>query len=262
MKRDRDLTKAHLVAELRYFVKEGGSFFWDPIYERSGYQEHTGERLLAGALAEHIGRNAPEPTGGINWNVDLHKHMADAFVDFRTLPEWEPLRKAYTSEVGYDIPDMVACHIGGLHRILVVMKLCHLMTVLTREVWLKEHLASYFGAQQACIDQAWHRFVRTGYRQLMPVSTASSDRGFSGKFGTTTLMTYEMAGRTMFTFQRGRGGDRRTVSFVADSSDMGGQRSGGNVSAEPYDECVSMIDEVTDRWDLAEMKVDKIGLGF
>jgi hypothetical protein len=134
--------------------------------------------------------------------------------------------------------------------------------VLSGELWLQDKLEAHFHAQQHCIDQAWERFVRVGYRELMPRIKEESHRGNKGEFGSTTLMTYCMAGRCMFTFLRGEDGGP-TMTYVADDSDMWGVRSGSNATATPYAECVSMINEVTDNWDMKKMKKDaKIGMGF
>lgn len=253
--------KKNFIAALRRFTEVGGSQLYDPVYKRTGYSEYRGERTLAKGIAAYL--DDPKiPGDTINWHRDLCEHLVDAFVEFRIHKKWESLRGAYLLEANEEIPDLVEVHIGGLHRLLMVNQLARLCTVLSGELWLQDKLEAHFHAQQHCIDQAWERFVRVGYRELMPRIKEESHRGNKGEFGSTTLMTYCMAGRCMFTFLRGEDGGP-TMTYVADDSDMWGVRSGSNATATPYAECVSMINEVTDNWDMKKMKKDaKIGMGF
>jgi len=249
--------KDTFVAALRRFAEVGGDELWDPIYERKGYRTCRGEQTLAHGIAKYLDDlSIPGDTLGINWYHDLHSHLVDAFVEFRTHEKWEALRKAYKIKTeGSEIPDLVEVHIGGLHRLHVIHQIAYLVTVLSGEVWLRPKLEGYFNAQQHCIDQAWERFVRVGYRQLMPRIKKESHRGNRGQFGETTLLTYAMAGRVMFTFLRGKDGGPM-MTYVADDSDMHGERSGSNATTTPYAECVAMIDEVSDNWDVAKMTQD------
>jgi len=256
--------KKKFIAALWHFAEVGGDELWDPIYQRKGYQAHRGEQLLALGIAKYLDDpSVPGDTLGINWYRDLHAHLVDAFVDFRTAQKWETLRKAYKIKTnGDEIPDLVEVHVGGLHRLLLAHRLAHLCTVLSGELGIQPKLEAYFQAQQHCIDQAWKRFVRVGYRELMPRIKEENHRSHKGVFGSTTLLTYCIAGRCMFTFLRGEDGGP-TMTYVADDSDMSGVRSGPNTTATPYAECVAMINEVSDNWDLEKMqRADKIGIGL
>jgi len=256
------------ITALRSFAEVGGDELLDPIYNRKGYQAHRGEQMLALGIAKYLDDlSVSGDTLGIGWYRDLHSHLVEAFVDFRTSEKWAALRKAYKIKTeGDEIPDLVEVHVGGLHRLLLVDQLARLCAVLSGELWIQPKLEAYFHAQQLCIDQAWKRFVRVGYRQLMPRIKKESHRGNKGKFGSTTLMTYCMAGRCMFTFLRGGSyqvheAEGSTMTYVADDSDMWGVRSGPNTTATPYTECVAMINEVSDNWDLEKMRPDdKIGM--
>ncbi len=257
-------SKRAFIAALRRFAEVGGDELWDPIYDRVGYRPYRGEQTLALGIAKYLDDpGIPGDTGGINWYHDLHSHLVDAFIEFRTHEKWAALRKAYKIKTeGEEIPDLVEVHLGGLHRLLMVNQVARLAAVLSGEKWLQPKLEAYFHAQQHCIDQAWERFVRVGYRQLMPRIKQESHHGNKGTFGATTLMTYAMAGRVMFTFLRGKDGGP-TMTYVADDSDMHGERSGPNATATPYAECVAMIDEVSDHWDMKKMiRDDKVGTGF
>lgn len=184
--------KATFTAALRNFAAEGGTELWDPTYERKGYKHYRGERALALGLARYFDDHAPDYLG-LSWYGYLHKHLVEAFVEFRTHDKWATLRGAYRVETGGDeIPDLVDVHIGGLHRMLMVRAVARLCTVLSGEKWLLDKLEAYFNAQQYCIDHAWQRFVRVGYRQIMPHIKQERHRGNSGRFGATTLMTYDV----------------------------------------------------------------------
>lgn len=256
--------KKDFISALRRFAENGGEGIYDPVYKRPNYEpEYRGERTLALGLAKYLENpEVPGDTPGINWYHDLCSHLVDAFEEFRTHEKWDALRKAYKLKTeGSEIPDLVNVHIEGSHRMLVANQLARLVTVLSGELWLQPKLEGYFNAQQACIDQAWERFVRVGYRQLMPRIKKESHRGNKGEFGKTTLMTYAMAGRVMFTFLRGKDGGP-TMTYVADDSDLYGVRSGNNFTSTPFLTCVEMINEVSDNWDLKAMKKDtKVGMG-
>lgn len=258
--------KQNFIRMLHRFADTGGKGIFDPIYKRPDFEpEYRGDRLLAGALAKYFFDEAiPGDTIGINWYHDLCSHLVDAFEEFRTHDKWQELRTAYRINTDNEIPDLVNIHINGSHRSLAARQVARLVTALAgkEEVWLQPKLEAYFEAQQTCIDQAWERFVRVGYRQLMPRIKAESHRGNKGDFGKTTLMTYAMAGRVMFTFLRGKDGGP-TITYVADDSDMYGVRSGNNFTSTPFMTCVEMIHEVSDGWNMKKMKADtKIGMGF
>jgi hypothetical protein len=260
------------IAALRRFSDNGGDDLYDPVHQRMGYEAYRGERQLAGALAKYLedSKDYDDSAEGIGpmvfemedtWYNDLPKYLVDAFVQFRTGKSWELLRKAYLRETGEEIPDLVDVHVGGLYRLLTTRQVAYLCAVLSGQAQLRSKLEAIFDAQQTCINQAWNRFVRVGYRELMPRIEGERHRGNKGEFGATTLMTYVMAGRCMFTFSRGNGS--ATITYVADASDMRGLRSGPNVTKTPYAECVAMIDEVANNWRLNKMKEDEnIGLGL
>ncbi len=248
--------KEHFISQLRRFAREGGGWMPDG-YGRIGYQESRGERMLAGMIANYLsGPEIPAEDPYGNWYVHLDDHLVDAHVEFQTLPKWEGWRVQYKLETGEDVPDLEHLHVGGLHRLLVCRDLSRLCSLLAGDRggdWLRGRLEERFNAQRTCVDQAWRRFVRTCYRQLMPRIKAESHRGNKGRFGYTTLMTYAMAGRVMFTFTRD---DGEQLTYVADDPDMYGCRSGANATSTPYADCVSMINDVVDHWQMADLAPD------
>ena len=125
--------------------------------------------------------------------------------------------------------------------------------------WVGERLQSYFGAQWSVVSQSWMSFVRTCYREMMLRIKVETHRGNKGKFGGTTLMTWCCAGRCMIQFERPSG----HLTYVADDSDMWGYRAGPNTPSADYRQCVTMIDDVVEHWDLKKLRPDtKVGMGL
>jgi len=256
--------KKDFIAALRHFTLTRGTQTSDG-YGRVGYRPTRGELLLTDALADYLADpHVPNEVMGINWFNDLGYYLVEAFSAFRTEPCWVTLRAAYQAETGYEIPDLINLHEGGLHRWLVVHELVRLMPILSMQgEWLGTRLECLFGAQMQVIDHAWQRFVRVAYRKLIPRIKMEQHRGNKGEFGTTptTLMTYAVAGRVMFTFMRNN--NAASITYVADDSDMYGFRAGPNVPNTPYAECVAMIDDVVDYWDVDKLvKSDTVGIGL
>jgi hypothetical protein len=255
--------KAVFIGCLRLFVKCKGRGLPDE-YGHPDYAPSRGEVLLAGAFADYLSQDSvPNGDQHENWHKDLGRYLVDAYTEFRTADRWDSLRAEHGRQVEgrWDIPDLLDIR-GGVYRALLTHSLCRLMPLLAgeeNEHWLRASLQSYFDGQNTVVHQSWDRFVRVAYRGLMPRIKDETHRGNSGVFGDTELMTYDCAGRVLFGFKRGDSG----VTFIADASDMYGLRSGLQTARAPYQECVAMIDDVTDHWDMARMKrSDSIGIGL
>lgn len=253
-------TKSAIADDLRRFVTTDGRDTPDG-YGRIGLRPSRGMPALLEACAHYIEAcDAPE---------DKYDHAAvlrrlpeiltEAFRNFRIRPQWRALRDAYRAEVGYDIPDLVDCHVGGLHRMLVVRDVARVVALVLGEDWLRESLEAHFDAQMRVIDQAWDRFRHLAYRPLMTRIKAESHRGNAGRFGTTDLLTFACAGRVMLTFARDNGA---TMTYVADDGDSVGYRAGPNAPEPPYNVCVSLIEDVTNHWDIEKLKrSDSVSFG-
>lgn len=239
------MTKYDFINRLRWFAANEGHGLPDE-YGHPDYAASRGEAALSGMFARWLDDpSIPGEQLGLNWICDLGRYLVEAYAEFSTDPRWSDAREAYQRETGYPIPDLIDVHAGGLHRALVAHSVCRLMPLLAEAPWLRGMLESTLGAQMEVIDHAWRRFVRIAYRKLMPRINAERHRGNAGVFGSTTLMTWAIAGRVMFTFERPSG----QMTYVADESDMYGLRSGANVPGAPYAECVAMIEDVIAHWD-------------
>lgn len=244
------MNKQEFISKLRWFAENKGAGLPDE-YGHPDYAPSRGETLLAYLLARYLDDpGIPGESPGINWLVDLPRHLVEAYAEFSTARRWSDARLAYKHQTGHDIPDLVDAHKGGLHRLLVAHSVARLMQLLAGECggWLKSRIESTCEAQNEVIDHAWRQFIRVAYRKIMPRIKKERHRGNTGTFGTTDLLTYVMAGRVMFTFRRG-GDSGPYMTYVADDSDMYGSRSGPNSPGAPYAECVAMIEDVIAHWD-------------
>lgn len=273
--------KTDFVRAVRRFVATEGKDTPDGC-GRIGYRPQRGELTLMAGIADCFEQNTSIIEGDAhdNWLHYLPEWLDETFEEIRTSKKHMSLRERFLWETeragrGESFPSLVDFHIGGLGRLLTVKQLTRLIPILAypeaakteRFTWLNEHLESYVFAQDRAVEQAWHRFVRGPYRKLLPRIKDESHRGNKGTFGKTTLMSYAIAGRVMFTFERpdprgGRRDPRDQVSFVADDGDMFGHRSGGNSTTTPFTTCIEMIHDVVDHWDIDKFAEDgKVGLG-
>jgi hypothetical protein len=308
---DDDITtKTKFIATIRHFLATGElPSSGDPKEDadRREYRASRGELLLVNAIADYFEAHTEitDKDLGINWFVDLHKHLVEAFEEFRTHPKHATLRSLYKGQVGTgdEIPDLLDIR-GRYAHGHVVYDLVKLMPQLAGRMggaWLEADLQGYFNAEATVIDHAWKRFVRKCYRPIAHRIKEERHRGNSGLFGRTTLRSYVLAGRIMFTFSRTStvsdvlakvaelmdtqgvtaenkvaaleallmitpapddGPDVQQVSFVGDDSDMYGFRAGMNYPDVGYAECVAMVDDVVAHWDPAKfVENGNIGLG-
>lgn len=252
------MNKQTFINKLRWFAANEGAGLPDE-YGHPDYAPSRGESMLAGMLARWLDESGvPDGDGTSAWTRDLPEYVVEAYSEFATDPKWELARDAYHKATDHDIPDLIDAYAGGIHRTLVAHSVCRLLPLLADAKWLRPMLESSLNAQMLVIDHVWRRFVRIAYRKLMPRIKSELHRGNVGVFGSTKLLTFDCAGRVMFTFQR----DSGTITYIADASDMYGNRSGPNAPGAPYAECVAMIEDVIAHWDADKLqRSDTIGIG-
>lgn len=245
---------------LREFVANHGSDLTTP-YGHS-YRGFRGDRVICKALAEWFENpEIPDKQIGLNWFKDLPELLQEAFDEFRTLPEWHLERSAYLIDTeGSKFPDLVNIH-DDRNRTLTIMCLVDLMSAIYCKVerlnydqarWLEHEMTHYYNAQWQIIEQSWKRFVKKCYRPFIRRYKDERHSANSGTFGSTRLLTLSSAGRVMFTFARGD----EDMTYVADDSDLYGNRAGPNYVSIPYTKCVEMIDDVVNNWDLDKLVRD------
>lgn len=243
------MNKADFIAALRNFAETKGQGIPDE-YGHADYSPSRGEVTLARMLADWLTLNSAPHADYSAWIRDLPQYLIEAFSDFRTDDAWRDGRTWYQKECERDIPDLVDVEAGGIHRVLVVHSLLRLIPLLSKAPWLTQRIDAALNAQSEVIDHAWRRFVKVGYRKLLPKLKTTTHRGNAGVFGSTTLRTFEIAGRVMFSFHRGQA----FVSYVGDDGDMYGNRSGAQTYGAPYYQCAAMIDDVVAHWDMDKLQ--------
>lgn len=225
---DHDITtKTKFVAAIREFLKTGET----PDYPKGDYRDSRGELLLIDAIAKYFEDHTEiiDKEMGLNWLADLHKYLVEAFEEFRTDAKHQALRETYRAQTQHDIPDLldVRCGHARIHVMYDLLKFLPDITGRCGGEWLERDLKTYFGAQDEVIEHSWRRFVRLCYRPIAHRIKEERHRGNSGLFGRTTLRSYVLAGRIMFTFARS---SKRPDLTLLD--DITGILDGTNASAE------------------------------
>lgn len=212
------MNKQEFITRLEEFALNEGRGLPDE-YGHPDYSPGRGETMLASMFANWLSASAcPDEESGLVWARDIPQLVVEAYADFASARKWSAARRAYRIRTDHDVPDLVDVHSGGIHRALVAHSVC----------------------------------------SLMPRIKAEPHRGNSGQCGSTALLTYAMAGRVMFTFERASG----SITYVADDGDVWGNRSGPNSPGAPYAECVAMIEEVIAHWDQDKLQPNEtVGLG-
>lgn len=225
--------------------------------------------IIAGYLQYFFDKVVKENYGqGISIAQLLPEYIVEAFELLATSEETAIVAYRQRLMETFDlreIPDLLDIR-GGLDRQMLVMKISFLIGKIVQNKFIEKNVEAYLFAQDKVLDHALHKFNRRVYRtNLWKMMEDSSERGFSGKFGSTTLRTYYMAGRTMLTFAREpvvevtfEGDDsisfpdelqiESSVTFVADASDSTGLRTGLQSCYADITTAVAMIEEVICNW--------------
>ena len=218
---------------------------------------------ILNAIADYLERpSIPGDEIGLNWNYYIPVFVADAMDAIRTEAIYASVREDFKA-TGDAFPDIMSSRRGASGHAVALDLINVVLHVTGESAWLRSKLHEVFNAEVNVIHLAWRRFARRAYSGLIKRIKAESHRGNIGTFGSTTLMTYAMAGRVMFTFQRGEPGQRgyECITYVADDEDSYGHRCGPNYSHTHYATCVAMIDEVTALWDADKLvRDDAVGM--
>jgi hypothetical protein len=139
----------------------------------------------------------------------------------------------------------------------------YVLSAVVGERWIAEKAESYCRAQAVALQGMFDKFLRLVYgKGLFEIIQAESERGMKGKFGSTELRTFVMAGRTMFTFARPKKkGSEVSVSFVAGDSDALGLEAGIQSVEANLPTAFNMIEDVIARWPKAKEEQEAIFKG-
>lgn len=198
-------SKSQFVAALRKFLTTGKTTV--PPDNGREYHSSPGELTLVAAIADYFDAHTevPDVNSGIGFFPDLHKHLADAFNEFRTQSQHEMLRSIYKGQTeGAEIPDLFDIR-SGRARARVLYDLDKFLPLIAGRMdpGVGQRVEAYFNCTQHLVEATWRVFVRQCYRTIAPVIKASKSRSHKGLFGRTTLSVDTMAGRAQYSFERG-----------------------------------------------------------
>lgn len=200
-------TKTKFIAAIRHFVTTGQPIFPDPDAYDPADKVHLsrGELLLWDAIATYFERHTeiPDQLVGISWFVDLHKHLVDAFLEFRHHVDWRILRETYKAQTeGYEIPDLTDSLTRASSWNTVVGDLvCRTPLIAGRcGRGVGQQLDAYFSAERAHVMHTWQEFLRECYR---PSKLAEHRVSAQAQFGRTRVeLDSASGGRNYIEFAR------------------------------------------------------------
>ncbi len=97
------------------------------------------------------------------------------------------------------------------------------------------------------------QFEREVYCEgLMEIINASNIKGMSGKFNSTTLKTYTMCGRIMFTFEK----DNDDITFICAENEVPSRMGFQSINAT-WPCAKSMVEEVINAWKISTVPINE-----
>ncbi|MDQ5948941.1 MAG: hypothetical protein QG589_66 [Patescibacteria group bacterium] len=126
----------------------------------------------------------------------------------------------------------------------------YVLSAVVGERWIEDKVDAYCHAQSTALQGMFDKFLRLVYGQgLFEIIRDESERGMKGKFGSTELRTFVMAGRTMFTFARPKKkGMEVSITFVAGDDDNLALEAGIQSVEANLPTAFNMIEDVITRW--------------
>lgn len=242
--------KIELIGRLKQFASGGGM---------SGHAGWRGQRPFARFFADWLERlEIPSDEKYEFWDIRPHlpQLLVDALEVLRTSEdEWVlPHRAAFEGDVGYEVPNVIDV---GESYILYQSSTAHtVLGFLMDEILgdgypgIIEGVMAYCTVQHTALQVRFDRFARLVFRRgLHDLIQECEYRGMDGLFGKTTLRSYVLAGRLMFTFAREIDEhNEHTISFVLDEEDALGLSAGIQSIYTDFRTAFEMIDEVVECW--------------
>ncbi len=172
-------------------------------------------------------------------------------------------RQKYEQEVQREMVNLT--ELGGniLEQQCGSNVLSYVLFAVVGEQWMRDKVETYCRAQSIALQVMFDKFLRLVYGQgLFEIIQEDSQRGMKGKFGSTELRTFVMAGRTMFTFARPKKkGIEVSVSFVAGDDDNLGLEAGIQSVDANLPTAFNMIEDVIARWPKTQKEREEIFKG-
>jgi len=215
-----------------------------------------GQATFALFLSKYIaGLKIPHDQEYDFWQIDNHipSILVGAIRAFEKSEElWiVEFRKTYEKEIEHPFYDPTQVYAGNnVHAALEVSMIQELIYNITEAGYLRHEIDVLLNAERNLVGLRFAQFQDQVYHVggLNKVITECEFKGMSGKFGETTLRSYVMAGRLMFTFSRGSGENESTVSFVCEEDDPVGLGGGLQSCYAELPVAISMIEDVITNW--------------
>ena len=190
------------------------------------------------------------------WQLDqfLPQLLVDAFESLRIGTDEYIVkhRKAYEEETGHCVPEILNVNISGpdvYHRQSAIQTtLGFLMADLMDDnKYITGRIMAYCHAQDTLLQIVFDKFLRNVYRVgMFDLIEASNFKGMNGRFGSVTVLTFSMCGRTQIQFNHEDG--KRFVSFMMEEGDNLAYSAGlQSICADVHVGC-AIMEEVINNW--------------
>ena len=223
-------------------------------YAERGVEATNGRDDLARFLADYLSElDIPADQKWDFWQIDHHipQLVLGAFETLR-MSEGESSREFsvhYGGVMGRATVDPTDIWGGGVEQSLFVQNLGYMLKDALGFDWLAKEIDMIFNAERHLLEQLFYKFLsRVFQRGLFRAIDESPKRSMSGTFGETTLRTYILAGRLMFTFARPGERAEQNVSFVCGDDDALGLGSGVQTVYTDMQTAIAMINDVITAW--------------
>lgn len=191
------------------------------------------------------------------WDIDNHipRIIVGAIRAFEKSEEpWIiEFRKTYEKETEQPFYDPTHVYSGNnVAAVLEVEMIKELVHGIMgpRADYLRNNIDALLNAERHVVGLRFAQFEDQVYYVggMSKIIAKCRFKGMSGKFGATTLRSYAIAGRLMFTFARGSGENEDSVSFVCEEDDLIGLNGGLQSCYAELPIALAMIEDVIANW--------------
>lgn len=231
------MKKEELVKKLRAYARTGG--------------KRNGQDILSEFLAYYFDRlDIPSSDKYDFFRIEnsLANLLVGAIEAFRTSQDEIVigLRNQYDSIRGMEFTSL------GNDRILETAMNASALADLIGDVtdqYVKQEVEALFNAERLLLNQQFQRFAHAVHANgLYDIINESRARGMSGKFGKTTLRSYVMAGRLMYTFARTHITQEVSFTYVCEDEDPLAMSAGIQSCYADLKTCLAMLSDVIRTW--------------
>lgn len=191
------------------------------------------------------------------WHIDNHipSIIVGAIRAFEKSEEpWiVEFRKTYEKETEHPFYDPTRVYSGNnINEVLEIEMVKGLIYAIMgpRAKHLKHDIDLLLNAERHVIALRFAQFQDQVYHVggLSKMIAECRFKGMSGQFGETTLRSYAICGRLMFTFARGSGENEDSVNFVCEEDDLIGIGGGLQSCYAELPIALAMIEDVIANW--------------